>query len=226
MRVTPFQRPQDTPPVPPDQMPHDPRLLGAAAHALDRGLIVFDASCRILACNPAARRSLLALPGMSIVPDTQGPEGATRLRSPAGALQARIERSVQRCVEQLLADGIASPPTVLWLGGGPGFPRMLLRLSAIADTSGPLVVGTLVDPGQAAHGEGALLSELFGLNASASRATETCLSGDSVKQAAHRLEPSASKFKTHLASVYEATGCKRQAQLVRLVMGLDVLRRS
>lgn len=146
----PFPGPRDTRPVPPSAMPRDARLLGAAAHGLARGLIVFDASCRVLACNAAARRALLRLPGLSLVPDPDGPDGASRLRSPAGALQERIERAVQRCAGQLRADGAAGAPVVLWLGGGPGFRRMLLRLTASGDASGDgtVVVGILVDAGR------------------------------------------------------------------------------
>jgi len=131
-------------------MPRDARLLGAAAHGLARGLIVFDASGRILACNPAARRALLRLPGLTLVDDPDGPPGSSRLRSPAGALQERIERAVQRCVRPRRTDGAAVPPVVLWLGGGPGFRRMLLRLTASGDASGDgtVVVGILVDAGR------------------------------------------------------------------------------
>jgi DNA-binding CsgD family transcriptional regulator len=50
---------------------------------------------------------------------------------------------------------------------------------------------------------------------------EAYLRVDTVKEVGVMLGVSANTIKTHLAAVYQKTGCTRQAQLVRLLMSLS-----
>jgi DNA-binding CsgD family transcriptional regulator len=221
MPVLPFPRPDCTPRASPAELPSDPRLLRTAAEALAKGLIVFDAAGRILDWNDAARGALLQRPGLTCVPAADGPPGSLRLSSPAGALQARIETAVRDCAIRRPGTG-GSHGVVLNLGGAPGFRPMLLRLAATLSEDGePLVVGILVDPQKPARRDGALLADLFDISPAAARVAESYLKVDTVKDVARLLQISVNTVKSHLATVYVATGCTRQSQLVRLLMTLN-----
>ena len=66
----------------------------------------------------------------------------------------------------------------------------------------------------------ALLANIFGLTAAEAGLAQELLSGDPLARVAGRLGVSENTIKTQLQSIYEKTGTHRQAQLVKLLMGL------
>jgi DNA-binding CsgD family transcriptional regulator len=214
----------------------DTPLKTAAAESIGRGLLVFDADARVLSCNTVARRALRADVSLGLVPMSGGPGTAMRLQAQNARLQASIEQAVLDCAAEHDTD--TNDPTIGSAGGRPAHtllltaqarrPGLVLHLSRLPTASDerargghwPAVLGTLLDCRRRPVLDTHLLGDLFDMSAAASRVAEAYLRVDSVKDAARLLGISANTVKTHLATVYEKTGCTRQSQLVRLLMTL------
>jgi DNA-binding CsgD family transcriptional regulator len=217
-------------------LPKDVALLGIAAERVNRGFLVFDADARVLACNAAAWRTLRAQPDLLLVPMAGPPGGALRLRAQPPGLQGDIEQAVHdcACADRVpgpfgpARDDVQRPARILQLARHAGRPALMLHLSRLnggpadpqRDRPVPAVLGTLIDRGRPLQLDARLLGELFDLSAASARVAEAYLRVDSVKDAARALGISVNTVKTHLAAVYERTGCTRQSQLVRLLMSL------
>jgi len=208
--------------------------LADAANALPRGLLVFDCDARVLAHNAAAARMLGRDAPLALVPMPGRPHGVMRLAGSHAALQAAVEQAVHECATPSGSPvfGIESPSAArslridtAALGRGMVLHLVPVRRPMRSGATGideSAVIGTLIDFGPREELEVALLAQLFDLSPSSARVAEAYLRVDSVKEAARQLGISANTVKTHLATVYERTGCSRQSQLVRLVMSLRV----
>ena len=206
--------------------------LAEAANAIPRGLLVFDCDARVLAHNAAAARMLGRGAPLALVPLPGRPNGMVRLAGPDAALQAAVEQAVHECATQTGAPAFgiesASGARSLRIDTAALGRGMVLHLAPVrrpmrsggTGTDEPAVIGTLIDFGPREQIAVALLAQLFDLSTSSARVAEAYLRADSVKEAARQLGISANTVKTHLATVYERTGCSRQSQLVRLVMSL------
>jgi DNA-binding CsgD family transcriptional regulator len=219
-----------------DGLPYDAGLMHTAADLVPRGMLVFDADARVLACNRTARLTLGALPCLGLVP-LVGMRGgpAMRLVASDAALQVDIEQAVSECAAfgdpaNVVAPRIEPAPRQArtLLRFDDGLPRLVLHVARLARTAPgaanaaltPAVIGTLIDRTQVLRLDAQRLAELFDLSASSARVAEVYLRVDSVKDASRMLGISTNTVKTHLAAVYEKTGCSRQSQLVRLLMTL------
>ncbi|MFM1991908.1 MAG: hypothetical protein RJA99_4865 [Pseudomonadota bacterium] len=194
-----------------------------------RGLLIFDADARVLAHNEAALGLLHARSSLRLVPLPGVPGGALRITGQDAAAQAAIEEAVHDC-----ASAAAGVPTTdlpsrrrsLHLRRPDSRIGLVLYLSPLVRRvppdrpQPPAVTGTLIDLSRQPSLDGIHLSSLFGLSASSARVAEAYLRADSVKEVARRLGISTNTVKTHLATIYERTGCTRQSQLVRLLMAL------
>jgi DNA-binding NarL/FixJ family response regulator len=206
--------------------------LADAANAIPRGLLVFDCDARVLAHNAAAARMLSRGAPLALAPISGRPIGVMRLAGSDAALQAAVKQAVHECAmpsgppdsglesvsaaRSLRIDTAAiGRSSVLHLAP----VRRPIR-SGSPGTAGSAVIGTLIHFGPREPLGVALLAELFDLSTSSARVAEAYLRVDSVKEAARQLGISTNTVKTHLAKVYERTGCSRQSQLVRLVMSL------
>jgi DNA-binding CsgD family transcriptional regulator len=81
---------------------------------------------------------------------------------------------------------------------------------------GPVAIAWLVDTGTLGA-EVECLRKLFKLTQAEARLTEALADGASLVEAASRVEITRSTAKTHLDAIFAKTGCRRQAQLVRLI---------
>jgi DNA-binding CsgD family transcriptional regulator len=214
-------------PSPATPLPHD--ALAAAAGALARGLLVFDTDARVLAHNSAALHLLATRVALGLEA-IRGLPGAMRLSGRDTALLSSVEQGVHDLVsDRPAASGRADTPRptrALLLRADPGDAALVLHLCALpraartgAETD-HAVLGTLVDLARRPRIDSRRLCELFDLSVASARVAEAYLRVDSVKDAARLLGISANTVKTHLATVYERTGCTRQSQLVRLLMAL------
>ncbi|MEI7443808.1 MAG: helix-turn-helix transcriptional regulator [Burkholderiales bacterium] len=213
-------------------LPDTAPALSAFASVVDRshrGLLIFDADARVLAHNVAARDLLHDRSSLRLVPLPGVPGGAMRLTGPDGAAQAAIEDAVHDCASAALGLPTSDPSArrrSLHLrppGSRLGLALHLTPLGPLAAApraQAAAVAGTLIDLSRQPTLEGPQLTALFGLSASSARVAEAYLRADSVKDVARRLGISTNTVKTHLATIYERTGCTRQSQLVRLLMAL------
>lgn len=91
--------------------------------------------------------------------------------------------------------------------------RALLN-AGLAD--GPVAIAWLVDTG-ALGTEVECVRKLFKLTQGETRLCEALADGASLVEAASRVDITRSTAKTHLDAIFAKTGCRRQAQLVRLI---------
>jgi DNA-binding CsgD family transcriptional regulator len=216
--------------------PPDAPLKAAAAEFIGRGFMVFDVDARVLSCNAVARRALRADATLGLVPMSGGSGTAMRLQAQSSRLQASIEQAVLDCAaghdsdegRASISGGLARPAHTLLLTAQARRPGLVLHLARLRTADDerargghwPAVLGTLLDCRRRPSLDTHMLVDLFDMSAAASRVAEAYLRVDSVKDAARLLGISANTVKTHLATVYEKTGCTRQSQLVRLLMTL------
>lgn len=97
--------------------------------------------------------------------------------------------------------------------------RALLN-AGLAD--GPIAIAWLVDTGTLGS-EVECLRKLFKLTQAEARLSEALADGASLVEAASRVDITRSTAKTHLDAIFTKTGCRRQAQLVRLIACLRSL---
>jgi len=81
---------------------------------------------------------------------------------------------------------------------------------------GPVAIAWLVDTGLLG-GEVECLRKMFRLTQAEARLTAALADGASLVEAASRVDITRSTAKSHLDSIFAKTGCRRQAQLVRLI---------
>jgi len=86
------------------------------------------------------------------------------------------------------------------------------------DALRPTAILFMTDPEQAAEVRSEWLREDFGLTAAEAGFTREILKADGLRAAADRLGISLTTARTHLARVFDKTGTRRQAELVRLIL--------
>jgi DNA-binding CsgD family transcriptional regulator len=80
-----------------------------------------------------------------------------------------------------------------------------------------------MDPDIAGTPSPTLLQELFGLTAAEAVFAAEISRGDGMQAVAERLSIAPTTARTHLTRIFEKTGTRRQAELVRLLMQCDRL---
>ncbi|WP_144445865.1 helix-turn-helix transcriptional regulator [Inquilinus limosus] len=175
---------------------------------LDLGVIIADATARPVRMNRRAGAIIGRKDGLFATPfgiTTAIPEETGRLRqaiaaAPAGGTRLRLSRPS------------GAPPllvTVIPVRGG--------------DAGRSWVALFVMDPGTAGTPSPALLQELFGLTAAEAVFAAEISRGDGLQAVADRLAIAPTTARTHLTRIFEKTGTRRQAELVRLLMQCDRL---
>jgi DNA-binding CsgD family transcriptional regulator len=82
----------------------------------------------------------------------------------------------------------------------------------------PTAILFITDPEQTALVRSEWLREDFGLTLAEARFTREILKADGLQAAADRLGISLATARTHLGHVFDKTGTRRQAELVRLIL--------
>jgi DNA-binding CsgD family transcriptional regulator/PAS domain-containing protein len=188
----------------------------ASADALDRlsqGAIVVDAEARVLFANQEAAR-------------LTGPLGC--LRIDAGVLGVRaapqsskLKALIAECgaPHEKEAGGALRLPCE---GDGRAISVLVLPLRgeapAFSLTPRPVAIVFLSDPNRNPASAEHQLCRRFGLTKAEAAFALEIAKGDGIQASADRLKVSLSTARTHLARVFEKTGARRQAQLVRLLL--------
>ncbi len=190
---------------------------GAVAEEERSRIVVVDASGRVLEMDAAARR-FLASQGSLFVENG-------RLQASDSAASAILERLVKRCGSRnLAARG----------GGSVAVPRgrnrapLHLDVAPIARSdrrggvewlrvAGPSAVIAISDPAGAPAVSKQRLIARFALTPAEADLAIEIARGDGRQAAARRLGISVGTVRTHLMRVFEKTGVRRQAELVRIL---------
>ncbi len=171
---------------------------------LDLGVIIADGAARPIRLNRRAGSIVARGDGLYATPfgiTTAIPEETGRLRQAIAAA--------------------ATGGTRLRLTRPSGAPPLLVTVIPVG--GGPLVALFVMDPDIAGTPSPALLQELFGLTAAEAVFAAEISRGDGLQAVAERLSIAQTTARTHLTRIFEKTGTRRQAELVRLLMQCDRL---
>ncbi|MGY2047581.1 helix-turn-helix transcriptional regulator [Methylobacterium sp. JK268] len=189
--------------------------LSAALDALSLGVVLLDAGGRVLRTNAAAEAILRA--------------GDALLRLPAGTLAACDPRS-QAALDAALAscrEGTARPPAALPFPSRRGAaPRsglvgqvVPLRAESCPETGRRAVAALFVqDPEHPCMVPGEALVRLYGLTQGELRVLRGLLQDLTLSEIAECHGIGVATVRTHLARLFDKTGTRRQAELLRAVM--------
>ncbi len=199
----------------------DVRAVAAATFesVIDRAgtpILVTDGQLNLLHVNGAAQalleaRDSLLLNGQRLA--TVMP-AATQALAMAVGQAAEDEAAIGRrglAIPLRAADSAARALHVLPLRGGVLRPGLVNRAVAaiFVSSSAPETADA-----------GALVAQLFGLSSSEARVFDLIAQGLTPAEAAERLGIGVSTVRTHLLRIYDKTGVRRQADLVRMAAGL------
>ncbi len=199
----------------------DVRAVAAATFesVIDRAgtpILITDGQLNLLHANGAAqalldRRTALTLSGQRLA--TVMP-AATQALGIAVAQAAEDEAAIDRrglAIPLLAGDGTAHALHVLPLQGGALRPGLVNRAVAAIFVSSS--VPEMTDAG-------ALVAQLFGLSGGEARVFDLIAEGLTPAETAERLGIGISTVRTHLLHIFDKTGVRRQADLVRMAAGL------
>jgi DNA-binding CsgD family transcriptional regulator/PAS domain-containing protein len=194
-------------------------VAAATAHALDhlpQGVMLADASGRVIFANRAAGEILAAADGLHSGPAGLGADGLAQ----TGELRRRIGRAALPPNGDGASAGALAltrrsgrrPLSVLVAPCRRGGPGELAR----APPAGALVF--VLDPERAAAVPADHLRRLYGLTRAEADVALAVLRSDGLRAAADALGVTLATVKTHLQHVFGKTGTQRQAELVSLIL--------
>jgi DNA-binding CsgD family transcriptional regulator len=176
-------------------------------------MLLVDACARVIFANRAAEGILRAGSGLFL--------GRDGLRAEASGETRLLRRIIADCAEPRAELGGAggrlrlsrkdrAPLTVLVI---PHHARI-----AWIDVARPRAILFITDPEEVALVRRENLRQDFGLTPAEAGFTREVLKADGLQAAADRLGISLTTARTHLAHVFDKTGTRRQAELVRLIL--------
>ncbi|WP_353641209.1 helix-turn-helix transcriptional regulator [Mesorhizobium sp. WSM2239] len=199
----------------------DLRTTGASAalDRLDAGVILVDAAARILFANQTAEAILAGNDGVGI--DREG-IGACSNRA-----NQVLRQLIARCADITTANG--EP------GGSMEIPRVEGRRpvrvvvapfradaaqigTAWLGAARPVAILMITDPERGKRARKENLRCRFGLTSAEAEVALEILKGDGRDASAARLGIAATTVRAHLSHIFQKTGVRRQAELVRLLM--------
>jgi DNA-binding CsgD family transcriptional regulator len=180
---------------------------------LRQGVLLVDSGARVIFANSAAERMLRAGGGLYL--------GRDGLRAETAGKTRLLRRIINDCAEPRdelggaggrlrFSRGDRAPLTVLVIPRRAGF--------AWIDVVRPRAILFITDPEEAANVHRESLRQDFGLTPAEAGFTREVLKADGLQAAADRLGISLTTARTHLAHVFDKTGTRRQAELVRLIL--------
>ena len=198
----------------------DVRAVAAATFesVIDRAgtpILVTDSQLALLHVNSAAQalidaRDTLVLVGGRLATTTFAATQALALAVAAADDEAAIGRR-GLAIPLRADDGTARALHVLPLRGGALRPELVNRAVAAIFVSSSTPDMTEAGP---------LVARLFGLSVSEARVFDLIARGLTPAEAAEKLGVGVSTVRTHLLHIFDKTGLRRQADLVRMAAGL------
>lgn len=188
----------------------------SAEEALDQlraGVLVVDAAARVLLANQVAEAMFSDTEGLRS--DRDGVSAATpyatgQLRSAIADCAAGVLARQGRLVKLPRPDG-------------GSIEALVVPLSATDERFGarkPAAIIVLTDPHRQSANQPIALQSRFGMTPAEAALAAEIVKGRGRQAAADSLGISISTARTHLSHIFEKTGTRRQAELVRLILGL------
>lgn len=187
----------------------------AALSVLDdipMGIIVTDSQTRVLFANRLAKEITRAGDGLIIRHE--------ELWSGRQANSVALRKLVRECVDDQQYGVIAMPrsasPSSLYVRvspiNGASTPFFAKELNF------PLAAVYITDPERPQETPAELLQRLYGLTPAEAKLTAQLVSGKNIQEAKHALSISENTARSQLKAVFEKTGARRQAELIKTVM--------
>lgn len=175
-------------------------------NTIRRAVAVVNSDCRVLQMNTAAAVMLRSNDGLrtraGIVEASQPSMNVALRHTIAHAIRREGHGHYRR------APLICSRPSGRW--------PYLVHILPAAERA----VLVVVDPDDRATPPKELLRRVFGMTDAEASVALCVLNGDGLKPIAERLHLSPATVKTHLQHVFDKTNTHRQAELVRLLLGV------
>ena len=185
------------------------RALVETLDRIDCGVMLADRNGAIIMANDAAEKILAEGDGLEI-----------RDRLPVArsrADQGEMERAIAMATSGLGGDSLqiqrpsGARPYLL-------FTVPLSPMIAANWSAGPAAAIIFSDPARSMEPPSGLLAQLYGLSAAESAVAMAIIRGSGRAAVAEKLGISSNTVKTHLNRIFEKTGTRRQAELVRLLL--------
>ena len=183
---------------------------------LEEGILFVDLNAKIVFANKAAEK---------LFADRDLRQTRGRLQANSSAETATLHAAIAKCAEtgtQLQQSGFVS------LRRRPGrAPLSLLIAPLPVETRcglvGPrrMAVVFVNDPDKNDKPAAAQLREKFGMTPAEAGFAIEILNGDGIQAAADRLSISKATARTHLSRIFDKTGTRRQAELVRVLLSTN-----
>jgi DNA-binding CsgD family transcriptional regulator len=196
----------------------------SALEALDRlshGIVVTDQSCRIMLANRAAEEILAQSDGIG--------SGSIGLRTAKAAQTSELRRLISGAAGAGRCPPVGGTLLVDRPSTKKPFQVLVSPLRADIGWMGmswqtPTVLVLMIDPERETPNIESRLRTLFGLTRTEARLAREIAAGEGLISVAESLGVLPSTARTHLHRVFEKTETKRQAELVKVVEHLAVLR--
>lgn len=182
---------------------------------LDRypqAFVLTDARARVLFSNTAANKIISLRDGLKVE--------AGRLV----ALSSREDAALQEAIRETAVASTSSPSRMPITRSSRALPYRLLLMplqgsrAVPLGVSQPAVAVLIVDSGATSCPSVAMLQELFSLTPCEARVAASLVQGQSVEEAAAKLNVSVETVRTHVRRVLSKTDTNRQGELIALVL--------
>ena len=190
-----------------------PAGIAELLNRLRQGVLLVDAAARVIFANSAAEIMLRAGAGVFL--------GRDGLRTETPGATAVLRRMIADCAEP--RDELGGAGGRIRLSRENRAPLNVLVIPhrarfAWIDVARPRAILFITDPEEAPTLRRESLRQDFGLTSAEAGFTRQILKADGLQAAADRLGISLTTARTHLAHVFDKTGTRRQAELVRLIL--------
>jgi DNA-binding CsgD family transcriptional regulator len=180
---------------------------------LPQAVLLVDARAQVIFANRFAERMLVADGGLSLDRDglrAETPDDTRLLRTAIANCAARGDELGGAGGRLRLSRSERAPLTMLVI---PHRTQVTW-----VDVLRPTAMLFITDPEQTAVGRGEWLRQDFGLTPAEAVFAAEISKGDGLQAAASRLGVALTTVRTHLSHVFDKTGTRRQAELVRLIL--------
>jgi DNA-binding CsgD family transcriptional regulator len=202
--------------------------------ALDRmaaGVFLLGERGEVMFANRGAARLFAAADGLFLRREGPGRPDIGWLSATRADEEAVLREEIGRVVGRARPGFVPRPSSAVVVSRPTGKRPFVVQISPLALPAGrsgrkgeAYAIGFIDDLEASARLDADLLGRLYGLTAAETRLAEALLSGDALGTISARLAIKESTVKTHLKRIFEKTRTNRQAQLMKLLMGMAFAR--